>query len=1106
MGHSIYTGSFAALEVRWMEIISDLQRQDPLLEINVLVGSNILATYLKRRYARTGRALANIRFLTFLDLANRLAGAAADTEKKLRLPNLGNSIILEDVLAAQTPSIYSPLSNFPGFRDALLDTFRDLRDAGIAPIEMSRLIETDPAMKDRRQHLSGLAELYRMFREKVGLFHDVDDDFHAAIRNAPEAQRALQSCRLLVYGIYDATGQQSRLLAALKNVFDMIYFIPHVNESISGFARPFLQSRVRELGVECVQLREKHPVSSLDQLAARGYGFASLHEPRSGEGLPADGSFVLVSAPGESRAAVEIVREVFQAVRDGTIRAFHEAAVILRQPENDIPALSEAFRLRGIPCFIQGGNKFAGRSLSRAVVALSNLANSFSREAVLTAMELVAASLPDSSACAWDVQAWRSLTKDPRFLADSLSWDAGTEALVDEARKDLQRAESSEFDIVDDDEAGRGIPSIQFGAKRLQIAESLRSGWKHLQEASDGWPAGLSWEDWASFLNRRLEPLLGTSEDWPAFSAVLDEIGNLQMLNEFEIRDSRLEIQRPKNAVGDGRLISVDRMKAALAKALSSVFCPEGRFQRSGVNLLSTSAARGLRFPLVIIPGLDEGRFPAKLRQDPLLLDPERRQMENLPLKSKRIEEERLLFDMAARSAEKRLVLMTSRLDESSDRERIPSQFFLRAAAAIRGSAVSIRDLTRGNVPGFRSVSLDNPAPEKNEIAVDEGEIRLRLITADRDLAHQALKALEKIEPLRLTKPLAFDHARWEHMLTPYDGCLTDPKLVRWIAGKFGASAGQVSASRLEEYAKCPYFFFLKRGMELEAWEEPGPIEAMDPMERGTLVHSILEGFLRNYCGERFLTASEEELRRSLSRLASNLLDKSRPAGIPALLWEIESDALLAMIQNWLTFEKERAGEDYLPTRLEQAFGQFKRRDDHPAYRVQAGSDAFSFRGRIDRVDISRDGARARVIDYKTGTLPDSMAGKKRTPLMSGERIQLVVYRGALSILDEFKSVKTVEGEYLHLQPKDGRIVPCSFADTELQDAAQTLPGILEIVGNGIGSGAFFIRTSGMVRPSGHCDFCDYLTICGKDREKREERKAKDPAVRKFLQILEPLQ
>ena len=43
MGHSIFTGSFAALEPRWMDTISELQGGDPLLEINVLVGSNILA-------------------------------------------------------------------------------------------------------------------------------------------------------------------------------------------------------------------------------------------------------------------------------------------------------------------------------------------------------------------------------------------------------------------------------------------------------------------------------------------------------------------------------------------------------------------------------------------------------------------------------------------------------------------------------------------------------------------------------------------------------------------------------------------------------------------------------------------------------------------------------------------------------------------------------------------------------------------------------------------------------------------------------------------------------------------------------------------------------
>jgi len=145
------------------------------------------------------------------------------------------------------------------------------------------------------------------------------------------------------------------------------------------------------------------------------------------------------------------------------------------------------------------------------------------------------------------------------------------------------------------------------------------------------------------------------------------------------------------------------------------------------------------------------------------------------------------------------------------------------------------------------------------------------------------------------------------------------------------------------------------------------------------------------------------------------------------------------------------------------------------------------------------------VTDYKTGALPDTMAKKTRTPLMSGEKIQVVVYAGALSVLNEFAGVETVEGEYLHLQPKDGLTLSCSFTNEELHKASEILPDLLEAVGNGIENGVFFARTSGRVRPSGHCEYCDYLPLCGKDRIRTEERKAYDPAVKEFLRIVESL-
>ena len=1073
-----------------MDTIALLQQDDPLLEINVLVGSNVLASYLRRRLAGTGRTAANVRFLTFLDLANHLAGLSGVARERPPLPRLGAAVIVENLLRENTPPAYEQISSYRGFRDALLETFRDLRDAGVS---LDQLERTTRQAKDpeRLQHLEDFAGIYRRYREVAAHFHDVDDDFRAAIGNAACTKDHPGLRRLLVYGIYDVTGQQSRLLTALKDWIELIYFIPFVQESVSGFAQPFVESRARELRIEPVSLKDPAPASSLDILAADAFGFSA----RSGShGNPvSDGSFALVSVPGESRMAVEIVREIFRAVRDGTIRGFHEAAVILRQPESDIPILAEAFRLRGVPCFIQGGRSFNEKPLARAVIAIAGLeANSFSREAVLSAMELVAAALPENSTFKWDVQVWRALTNDPRFLAGLESWDSGTRGLIDKAGLDLETAESHSGKAEDGD-SGNGMPA-SVARWRLATATLLRDAWLLLKQASADWPASLPWRDWAALLEQRLTPLLGNSEDWPAFSAVLDELAGLEAFRGLPIAGSRSAIWSA---------VPADRFRSALRESISGRSYPVGRFQRNGVNILSTSAARGLQFSLVIIPGLDEGRFPAKPRQDPLLLDSERSIIEMLSLKSKRVDEEKLLFDMAARSAERRLVLMTSRLDESSDRERIPSQFFLRVASAVRGGTVSIRDLSEGVIAGFRSVSLDNPAPEDREVPVDEGEIRLRIIAAERQSARPVLRMLAQLEPLRFERPLQYDQARWMKKLTSFDGFISDPLLVRWTAEKVGIAAGQVSASRLEEYAKCPYFFFLKRVMELRAWEEQEKVEGMDPLERGLVIHSILEKFLRNSGEAAFL--SGEERFHELELQAREFLEAAKPRGLADLLWEIERDALLKMLRGWLSFELGRAGSGLCVAGLERAFGQFTPQENYPAFQVKAGRHTFVFRGRIDRVDLSRDRKRARVTDYKTGALPDTMAKKTRTPLMSGEKIQVVVYAGALSVLNEFAGVETVEGEYLHLQPKDGLTLSCSFTNEELHKASEILPDLLEAVGNGIENGVFFARTSGRVRPSGHCEYCDYLPLCGKDRIRTEERKAYDPAVKEFLRIVESL-
>ncbi len=1092
MTHRIFSGAFSALEERWLAEVGSLQADDRLAPVVTLVGSNLLAAYLSYRIAGTGRTTANLRFYTFVALAARLAGFPAGVGSKPALPPLGASAILESLLEHEPPAAFRAVAEYAGFRHALLDTFRDLRDAGISPAELTegvrRCVRGCP---DRNGPLSGLVQLYTKFRERVHLFHDVDDDFRRAVQNTPRAAETLGVRRLLIYGIYDVTGQQADLLANLKDALELCYFIPFVGCPVSEFAQPFVQAREKELNRTHESLEEAVPTTSVGRLHQCDFGFKTKGSepdlPGEGQPLADDGSFALISAPGESRAGVEIVREILRAVRDGAIAGFHEAAVILRQPETDVPVLSEALRLRGIPFFIQGGVPFVRRPLARAVLAIAGLeANVFSRQAILTAMEWVSAALPPDSAVQWDVAEWRALTNDPRFLSGVEAWNDGTLALLSHATRILREAKgvSSSPTRVEDDEA-RPVSSVSNAQRRLDACRTLRRGWERIRDAACGWPALLSWGDWSRLLQDRLEPLLKTSPDWSRLSMVLDEIASLA--------DMGLSTEEA--------VVSRARLAAALEESLATLTCPEGRFMRQGVNLISVAAARGLRFPLVIVPGLEEGRFPARLRQDPLLLDDERRKIGSpprLPLKARRGEEERLLFDMAARSAIRRLVLVTARLDESSDRERIPSEFLMRVAAAARGGTVLLRDLAEGQVPGFRSVGLENPAPRDGQVAVDRGEIRLRLITGYSGSRRTVLQALAQEEPDLIRRPLAFDEARWKPVLTAFDGRLHARDLLRHVAGILGPSAGPVSPSRLETYAKCPYLFYLERVMELEAWEEIEAPQALDPLDRGQIIHKILERFLSGYPGEAFARTGLDEMTDELMAHARPALEHARPAGMIDLLWEIELTRLERLLRNWLTFEKARAKEGLRPSSFERPFGKFGPDRIYPELRVQAGKHEFVFRGRIDRIDLSSDGKRARVIDYKTGKLPDSMEKRERPLLMAGEKMQVAIYRSVLPQLEGYEHVEGVEGEYLHLQPADGKVVPCAFDRQALEETGRKLPEVLEIIGDGILSGVFFARSSGSVRPNGHCSYCDFLAICGKDRRQREELKAADPAIVRF--------
>jgi hypothetical protein len=94
-----------------------------------------------------------------------------------------------------------------------------------------------------------------------------------------------------------------------------------------------------------------------------------------------------------------------------------------------------------------------------------------------------------------------------------------------------------------------------------------------------------------------------------------------------------------------------------------------------------------------------------------------------------------------------------------------------------------------------------------------------------------------------IARGIKADEKRESEEFTEYDGLVPaagadlDPR-----------RADQVfSASRFESFAKCPFRFFLERGLRLDPAEdeEPDPDAWLDPLTRGAALHEIYATFLR---------------------------------------------------------------------------------------------------------------------------------------------------------------------------------------------------------------------------------------------------------------------
>jgi RecB family exonuclease len=280
------------------------------------------------------------------------------------------------------------------------------------------------------------------------------------------------------------------------------------------------------------------------------------------------------------------------------------------------------------------------------------------------------------------------------------------------------------------------------------------------------------------------------------------------------------------------------------------------------------------------------------------------------------------------------------------------------------------------------------------------------------------------------------------------------------------------------------------------------------PMEKGNLVHAVLEQFVQEVLdrpdAERPTPSqrwSEQDLERML-RLAADVCVEYEARGVTGrpIYWRRDRRRIFAELATFLDCDSDRRqAYGASPIAAELAFGF---RDGLAAVAAQLPDGrTLSIRGKVDRIDRTADGTLL-VVDYKSGSTRRFKDLSEQNPLVRGTKLQLPVY-GLAGRQHEGRPDAPVRAEYWFVSAAGG-FKPIGYEVTdEILAATTTVLG--EIV-DGIEGGVFPARPAagGSTAIYIDCEFCDPDGLGTIELRKQWERKRHDPALARYAALAEP--
>jgi RecB family exonuclease len=1058
-----------------------LETRDADEEVLILGASLNAANELARSLAKTRGAAFGWYRLTLAQLAANIASPALIDRGLASIRQLGAEAtvarLLHRLRIEQRLGRFQTIAHTPGFSRAITAVLTELR---LARLSSEALTTITP-------DVSLLLSAYEAELAELALA-----DWPQILTLAAEAvlTHRLAGLPVLMLDVPIASEAELALLRALATrAPEILATVPAADKLTLARVRDDLHWQIEDLDLRSVP---DHALRRLQRNLFNEGITPAVSDPAT--------SVEILSAPGEGRECVEIARRTLALAREGV--SFDRMAVLLRSPEEYRANLEEAFNRAGIPVHFDRGTRRPDPA-GRAFCALLKCATE-GLSARRFAEYLSLGQVPDAAAGG----------APPAAAPRGDQWvEPDSEAMTEEETAEGPKPRPAEM-----------IGEVTTPGERIPVREGqLRAPWRWEQllvdaaviGSRDRWRqrldglanelqaklAELSDDDEtkAAALTRTLDdlaaftayalPLIDLLDGWPDtanWAEWLSQLGDLatQALKRPDRVLAVLAELAPIAPVGP---ISLNEAVDVLGPLLLQRAVPPPPHRYGKVFVGPVEAARGLSFDAVFVPGLAERMFPRKIVEEPILLDTLREQISGgLVTNQSRLENERLALALAVGAAEARICFSYPRLDlQAQPRPRVPSFYALEALRATEGRLPDFTELARrAETPTTARLGWSGPPDPADAIDSAEHDLAIldRLAAVGRPDAGAA-RYLVTANP-HLARALRARYQRWSKSWTGADGLVSRSEMARAAMAQHALAARSYSPTSLQTYARCPYRFFLYGILRLTPRLEPEPIDELDPLQRGSLIHDIQFELFARLRREALLPIRAGNLNRvhkELDAVVAEVSARYHDNFAPAIkrVWLDGIAAIGADLREWL----RRASLDnssFVPGHFELSFGLELRRSERAAdprsVPDAVGLDCgIQLRGSIDLVE--RHSSRLmRVTDHKTGKV-DANPGQI---IAGGTSLQPLLY--ALAAEKLFAGEAEISCGRLYFCTSRGGFTTLEVALDDPARAAAVQ------VANTIGT-AVHDAFLPAYPAKDECARCDYQVVCGPHETRRVTRK-----------------